>query len=171
MRFLDHTWTWDWCGEHGIALVEGEGRVAPRLADDPALTVRQRELHAAAGDHRAAEALAAALTAALGEWDECLVWATDWDVWEDQEDWPRLYAWRGGRGERRSLAAAPGHLFAAGEGDDLRFLLAHAIECGWDVVALPVLGGTPNGVRAHTSHDEWVAIHSVGPTRFAFLAG
>ena len=108
MRFLEHTLIWEWCREHGFAIDEPEGPVAPRLADDPALRHRERSMNTAAADPARARHLAHTLAASLGAWDECLVWATDWDVWTYAEDWPRYYAWRGRFGERRSLGTAPG---------------------------------------------------------------
>ena len=166
MVFLDHTLTWDWCRQHGVALDEGEGSVAPRLADDPTLTHREREVHSAAADTAAARALAGRLAAALGAWDECLAWVTDWDVWQNEEDWPRYYAWRARFGERRSLSAAPGHLFDAEDADALGEFLAHAIECGWDVTLLPARLGRSTGLRVRTSHDEWVELRAARPIDF-----
>jgi hypothetical protein len=166
MRFLDHTWIWDWCRENGYDLLAGEALVAPRLADDSTLEHRERIAHAAAGDASASREMALRLTRALGPWDECLAWATDWDVWEDKENWPRYYAWRAQYGEKRSASAAPGHLFSATDGRSLVEFIAHVIECGWDVTLLPARSGRPTGVRAHTSHDEWVELRASAPFDF-----
>ena len=166
MEFLDHTLVWDWCREHGYALVEPEGPVAPRLADDASLTHCELVVHKAATDARAAAALATRVLEALGPWDECLAWATEWDVWSDIEDWPRYYAWRGRFGERRSLGAAPGHRFVEGEGAALGELLVHALECGWDLTLLPATAGRPTGRQVRTSHDEWVELQSREPVGF-----
>ena len=171
MRFLDHTWIWDWCREHGFPLEEGEGPVAPRLATDPRLTHRERPMHSAAADADKARKLAPKLTAALGDWDECLVWATDWDVWPNEENWPRYYAWRDTFGERRSVAEAPGHLFAGGESSALTELLAHVLECGWDVTILPSKAGHATEIRMRTSHDEWIELLSNAPVGFGLAAG
>lgn len=171
MRFLDHTWTWDWCREHGFLLDEPEGAVAPRLAEDPTLVHRERCVHSAASDPAKARELAVQLAATLGGWDECLAWATDWDVWPNAENWPRYYAWRGRCGERRSLAEAPGHVFAHGDAGELRNFLAHVLECGWDVTLLPYRGGHTTGLRLRTSHDEWIELLSVAPTSFGVAAG
>lgn len=171
MKCLDHTWTWDWCREHGFVLDEGEGPVAPRLADDPRLVNRERLVHSAAGDAQAARALATRVTAAIGAWDECLAWATDWDVWPNEEDWPRYYAWRAQYSEKRSVAAAPGHLFSADDAGALGEFIAHAIECGWDVTLLPARAGRPTGMRVRTSHDEWVEFRAEAPVGFEPAAG
>ena len=171
MRFLDHTWTWDWCREHGFPLDEPEGPVAPRLAADPTLVHRERLVHSAASDPAKARVLAARLTATLGEWDECLAWATDWDVWPNEENWPRYYGWRDRFGERRSVAEAPGHVFNNSDVGELNSFLAHALECGWDVTLLPSRGSRATGVRARTSHDEWIELLSVAPMGFSLPGG
>lgn len=145
--------------------------VTPRLAEDPALAHHHRLDHDAAGVREEARRLAARTLTAIGPWQECLAWATDWDVWEIQEDWPRYYAWRASWSERRSLAAAPGHLFEQGDEEALAWFLGHALECGWDVTLLPVQDDRPTGVRIRTSHDEWVAIASAAPVEISAHAG
>jgi hypothetical protein len=173
MRFLCHTLTWDWCREHAVPLLNDEEGAsgAPRLADDPRALRRARHVHAAAGKRAEAETLARAAVDALGVWDQCLLWTTDWDVWPNEEDWPRYYAWRGAHGERRSVGEAPGHVFAHGEEPALAWLLAYVIECGWDASVVRVLGGAPTGIRLHASHDEWLAFASAHPIKFAAPAG
>ena len=171
MQFFEHTFVWDWCRTHGFPLVEDQPLVSPRLADDPTLIQHQRIVHSAAGLRDPAQRLASTAFGALDSWQSCLAWVTDYDVWENQEDWPRYYAWRAEYGERRSLAAAPGHLFTETEADALLWFLAHAIECGWDVTVLPVRGGKPTGIRLRTSHDEWIALHSVVPVNLVAPAG
>ena len=128
MRILDNSWTWDWCREHGFSLDKPEGPVAPRLAADPTLVHRECQVHSAASDPAKACELAAQLVATLGDWDECLAWATNWDVWPSWENWPRYYAWRDRFGERRSLAAAPGHVFNDSDAGELSSFLAHVLE-------------------------------------------
>jgi hypothetical protein len=171
MRFLDHTWTWDWCREHGFPLDEPDGPVAPRLANDPSLTHRERPVHSAAADSEKAHELAIKLAASLGDWDECLLWATDWDVWPNEENWPRYYAWRAQFAERRSVGEAPGHLFDRSDMSALTEFLAHVIECGWDVTILPSKASQATGLRIRTSHDEWIELLSVSPVRFSVAAG
>ena len=171
MRFLESTYVWDWCRTHGFPLIEDQPLVTPRLAPDPALVHSRRALHTAAGNREVAVELAAEACAALGRWQSCLAWATDWDIWENQEDWPRFYAWRGGYNERRSLAAVPGHLFDSADAAELARFVGHAIECGWDVSLLPTLDGGPTGLRIRTSHDEWIALDSTRPVSFIAAAG
>lgn len=84
--------------------------------------------HYAHGRRSGLEAAAARdLVAALGTWDECLVWITLWGVWGSGEDWPEYYAWRGSLGERRSLDVAPGHRF---DRDEVA-LLTQLLELVW----------------------------------------
>ena len=101
-------------------------------------------------------AVAAAAVRALGAWNECLVWVTEWGVWASGEDWPRFYAWRGAHGERRSLEVAPGHLFSAREAAEMEDLLTPVLENAWDATVLPALAGAPTDRRVVTSHDEWI---------------
>jgi hypothetical protein len=163
MEFFGHTLIWDWCRQNGYALDEGVAMVAPKLANDPSLVDGERTVHAAAGDVEASKALASRILKTLGNWDCCLLWATEWDVWEDIEDWPRYYAWRALFGEKRSLSAAPGHLFRSEEQLEILRLLSHALECGWDTTILPVREGRPSGIRLRSSHDEWIQFTAIKP--------
>jgi hypothetical protein len=105
----------------------------------------------------------------LGRWDECLVWPTDWDIWESDEDWPEFYAARAARGERHSLAAKPGHLFGVGELDDLRLFLGMVIQNGWDAHVLPLSKGSGER-RLRCSHDGWVELAASTPVEIAQAA-
>jgi hypothetical protein len=169
MTVLDHTLVWDWCREHGVPLVgDSAGSVGPiTLADDPTLDRRARLFYAEGQRSGREPANAAAAVIALAAWDECLVWVTEWGVWPSGEDWPRFYAWRGAHGERRSLGAAPGHLFGAGEIADLENLLTQILENGWDATLLPALGGAVTDRRVVTSHDEWIDVRSREPVEFS----
>jgi hypothetical protein len=110
--------------------------------------------------------LASDVARILGSWGSCLVWATDWDVWVNEEDWPAYYRWRGEHRERRSLGAAPGHLFTRDDMADFLALVTHAIRCGWDVTILPVSTDGPTGTRVRCSHDEWIEARSTQPISF-----
>jgi len=156
MQFFGYTLIWDWCRQNGYALDEGIGMVAPKLASDPSLIDGERIVHAAAGNLEASLALASKCLETLGNWDSCLLWVTEWDVWESIEDWPRYYAWRALFDEKRSLSAAPGHVFRSDEQLEILWLFSHALECGWDVVILPVRHERPTGIRLRSSHDEWI---------------
>jgi hypothetical protein len=166
MDFLDHTLIWDWCREHGVGL-EGDRT----LAEDPTLSERARVFYAEGQRSGREPAFAAAVVRALGAWDQCLVWLTEWGVWASGEDWPRFYAWRGALGERRSLEAAPGHLFRGEEAPELEELLTQIMENGWDATLLPSHGGAATDRRVVISHDEWVDVRSREPVEFSVAAG
>jgi hypothetical protein len=173
MEFLDHTLIWDWCRGCGVALA-GDGADPPvpiRLADDPTLELRARLLYAEGSRSGREPKFAAAAMRALGQWDECLVWITEWGVWPSGEDWPRFYGWRGAHGERRSLDEAPGQLFRASEASELHDLLTLVMENGWDATVLPTRDGTVSDRRVVVSHDEWIEVRSRRPIEFNVAAG
>jgi hypothetical protein len=152
MRFLFINETAEWCREHGMEVGERW-----ELLPDAQLTHVSRLLHLADGTPANAARITEASLVALGPWDECLLWLTDWDIWEQNEDWPGFYAARGARGERHSLASKPGHLFGAGEADDLRLFLTMVVQNSWDAHVLPVQGGAGER-RLRCSHDGWVEL-------------
>ena len=161
MRFLEIKEIWDWCGERGIVLEDDA-----RPADDPSLGHRGRSLYAT-GELSGREAqVAADCVRALGAWDECLLWITLVGVWPSGEDWPAFYAWRGSRGEKRSVDVAPACLFTMDEKDLLLALLTITFENAWDAYLLPASGGVALPVRARVSHDEWVEVHGKDPVSF-----
>src|SRR5579859_7087604 len=127
VEFLERNQFRAWAAAHGL-------RAEPRLREVP--VVHRGEY--AHGRRAGAEAAAAEdLVTRLGEWDESLVVITLWNVWPSSEDWPRFYAWRGARGERRSLNIAPGHVFARTERVLLTELLTLVMENAWDADVLP----------------------------------
>ena len=172
MDVLDHTFVWDWCRARGVAL-RGEGATPPepiRLADDPSLTHHERRYYAEGERSGREPAVAAAAIRALGAWHECLVWITEVGVWESSEDWPRFYAWRGAQAEKRSVEAAPGHLFRVGEAAELQELLTQVLENGWDATVLPASDGVVLNRRIVASHDEWIDVRSAVPVEFRVVA-
>jgi hypothetical protein len=169
MDALEDIVIWDWCREHGVALAGDQaGWGEPvRLAEDSTL-VHCSTVYYAEGKRSGREpAVAAAAVRALGAWDECLVWLTEWGVWPSSEDWPRFYAWRGAQGERRSLEAAPGHRFLAAETSELQELLTQILENGWDATLLPAQDGAVTDRRIVTSHDEWIEVRSREPVELS----
>lgn len=152
MEFLEGIEIHAWAEAHGLA--SGEGRELPL----PALPVVFSGQYAR-GRRSGEEAGAAKhLVTRLGEWDVCLVVITLWNVWPSGEDWPTFYAWRGARGERRSLNIAPGHLFAGSERWPLTELLTLVMENAWDADVLPSWQGHPISLHAKISHDEWYEV-------------
>lgn len=154
MEFLEDSQICEWAEERGLHCEDGVAGQLRDLESHPPKAYAQ-------GSRSGREADAAAeLVAALGEWDECLVWITLWGVWPSSEDWPEFYAWRGSRGERRSLRKAPGHLFDRSELTALAHLVELVMKNAWDADILCSRGGRADRVRARVSHDEWYQVLS-----------
>ena len=117
MDFLEHHEICDWAEARGLPCGE---RFTIQL---PPLQSHARKAYAEGRRSGREGAAARDLIAALGSWDECLVWITEWGVWPSGEDWPGFYTWRGALGEGRSLDVAPGHRFDNHEGPLLAQLL------------------------------------------------
>lgn len=163
MRFLEECEVEEWCAERDITLEDGEVRVVR----DPRLTHCSRRVYAN-GKRSGREAeIAGHAVAALGEWDECLLWVTLVGVWASGEDWPAYYALRGAENERRSLDKASGHWFDFGERPKLVRFLTAVMENGWNAATLPCRGGRTTDVRLCVSHDEWIEVQSRLPVDFA----
>jgi hypothetical protein len=152
MEFLERNQISEWAAQRGLE--RGEG-FDIRLPD---LVSRGRKAYARGGRSGRERVAAADLVQGLGTWDECLVWIRLWGVWPSSEDWPRFYAWRGGRGERRSLEVAPGHRFDSGESSLLSELLTLIMENAWDAEVMCSRSGRADTLRAKISHDEWYEI-------------
>lgn len=161
MRFLEINEVWEWCGRTGFPL-----DAHSRLVDDPTLTERIKWLYASGERSGREPGLAEDAVAALGSWDECLLWITEWGVWPSTEDWPRYYAARGALRERRSLETAPGQLFGLSERALLVEFLTQVMENGWDAWVLPTLGDRSLGRRVEISHDEWIELTAREPVPF-----
>jgi hypothetical protein len=152
VEFLEGNQIRAWAVAHGLASAKGRELRLPEL---PVVYRRQYAHGRRSGEEAAA---AADLSARLGEWDECLVVITLWNVWPSSEDWPAFYAWRGARGERRSLNIAPGHLLSRSEQVLLTELLTLVMENAWDADMLPSWHGQATSLRAKICHDEWCEI-------------
>ena len=164
MRFLAINEVWEWCQNHGFKLGDDHS-----LLPDPALVHRGRETYGESGRTGRESAVAARCIEALPPWQECLLWVVLWGVWPSSEDWPSYYAKRGERGERRSLHAAPGHLFTQSDLDAFREILTLVFENAWEAHVLPVTG-QPDSTRAFASHDGWVEVQSTQPVSFGVVA-
>ena len=165
MRFFEINEIWEWCAERGIVLEEGA-----RPADDPLMVHRGRWLYATGERSGRESSVAADCVRELGSWDECLLWITLTGVWPSGEDWPTFYAWRGARGEKRSVVVAPGYLFEAGEEDLLRQVLTQVMQNAWDAFVLPASASAAARVRARISHDEWIEVQGKSPVSFGVAA-
>lgn len=164
MQILHETECWEWCREHGIALLgdDPDSDLPIQLAPHPdmplvaSLSYRPDET---SGRERA---VARAAIRTLGDADECLVWITLWGIWPSTEDWPRFYAWRGRHGMRRSLDDSPGHQFGAADRAELEALLTQILESAWDATLLVA----HSDFRIVISHDEWIEVRSPVPVQF-----
>ncbi len=152
MDFLEDNEICEWAKERGLPCGAGFKLQLPELESQPRKDY--------ANGHRSGREGAAArdLNASLGSWDECLVCITAWGVWPSGEDWPQFYAWRGARGERRSLDVAPGHRFDSGEFDLLAELLELIMTNAWDAHILCSRNGRADRLRGMICHDEWYQI-------------
>ena len=152
MEFLESNQVSAWAEAHGLTCEDG------RELQVPAVPAVHRGAYAHGRRSGAEARVVEDLIGRLGEWDECLVVITLWNVWSSSEDWPTFYAWRGARGERRSLNIAPGHLFVQSEGPLLTELLTLVMENAWDAAVLPSWHDRATGLHAKISHDEWYEI-------------
>lgn len=160
MQFLEDNEIWEWCRERGIAL-DKPSRYKRSLPKPYGTTTEKQHIVYAEGKRSGREAsVAATVSDALGDWEECLLWITQVDAWPSSEDWPHYYSLRGQHGERRSLDTAPGHLFVPTERTLLTAFLTAVLENGWDAFVLPAAHGRANFLRAFLSHDEWVEIQT-----------
>jgi hypothetical protein len=157
MEFLETNQICKWTEERGLRRGEGFTVQLPELQPHP------RRIYAS-GRRSGLEAGAASdIVAALGTWDECLVWITLWGVWPSGEDWPEFYAWRGSHGEPRSVDIAPGQRVDYAELTLLAQLLELVMKNAWDAEILCSRSGRADQVRAKISHDEWYQL-SGSPT-------
>jgi len=80
-------------------------------------------------------------------------------VWGSSENLHLYYRVRESYGDRRQLAAAPGHLFAKHEGGDLATFIQLALIFGWDFYLLT----SPAYHMAFVSHDEFIEFYTDDP--------
>jgi len=92
------------------------------------------------------------IEAAVRPWDRCLLWVTDWGIWQSSVNWHLYYRLRQTYGEHRLIEEAPAHLFLDYEADDLVSFLQFGLGAGWN---MHVLTAEDYG-RVFISHDEWV---------------
>lgn len=92
------------------------------------------------------------LDQALQPRDACLLWVTEWGVWESSENRHLYYRLRQSYRDQRLLKSAPAHLFLDYEAPDLVTFLQVGLICGWDMHLISYGGYA----RAFVSHDEYV---------------
>ena len=149
MDFLEKSEIEEWCAEHRVPLPlsEAVGTVLSTRFFGQAVSARGQE-----------PAVVAAAVAELGEWDECLLWIQEWDIWPSSENWPAYYAERDVHDERRSLQVAPGHLAQSEDRETLANFLRITLENAWEAWVIPVVGAHWTGRWVHTSHDEFAKV-------------
>jgi hypothetical protein len=162
MRFLETNEIEEWCANNSISLKNGD-RVYPEA--NPSLSYTSVCYFTESGQSNREPIVSASCVQALGEWDEALLWITQWGVWTSSEDWPTYYRLRGSYEERRSLETAPGHLFAVEEKAILIEFLAIVMENGWDAFIFPKSLAKPDEIRAFISHDGRIDLYSLSPIK------
>jgi|ERR1700730_3437456 len=90
----------------------------------------------------------------LQPWRRCLLWITQWGVWESSENWHLYYRLRQSYDDRLLIEEAPAHLFLDYEGHDLVSFIQIALSNGWDFSLLSD-SGYPS---VFASHDEWIEV-------------
>jgi hypothetical protein len=106
--------------------------------------------------------LGAALARGQGDFSTCMVWAAELvfgDHSLEEEDfhgWAPYRRWRRGWQEKRSLYEAPGHVFMAGEQDELARVVDFAIRLGWDAL----VGSDTKKPIVHLSHNDLITLYA-----------
>lgn len=135
----------DWCKQHEIELDERE---RPRHPDKAFHCIR-------CGVPKLLERLTwfcRFVEGKLQPHQQCLLWITDWGIWESSENWHLYYRLRQGYGDFQLIEEAPGHLFQDYETPDLITFLEVGVISGWDMHLCPTNGYG----RAFISHDGWI---------------
>ncbi len=90
-----------------------------------------------------------------------LFFIEEFGVWPSSENMEIFNGYRRSLGEMRSLGETPGHLFGAGELDQVEALLCLSLYFCWDTL----LVSSDSTVAILTSHDEIVAVAESHPLR------
>ena len=88
----------------------------------------------------------------LRPWTRCLLWITEWGIWESSENWHLYYRLRQSYEDRRLIEEAPAHMFFDYEANDLISFLQIGLASGWDISLL----SQDRYSHVFISHDEWV---------------
>ena len=116
--------------------------------------------------------VAGALTAALDEGSDIMVWATQL-VFGDRSTepspplhWLPYARWREAQGPSGPLDDCPGHVFAAGERVEAAFVVEQAILMGWDAL----IGSKTRKPVVTLSHDDIIGVHARSRPASLYLA-
>jgi hypothetical protein len=138
MRFLETNEIEEWCTNNSISLKNGD-RVYPEA--NPSLSDTSVCYFTESGQPNREPIVSASCVQALGEWDEALLWLTQWGVWTSSD------------------------LFAVEEKAILIEFLAIVTENGWDAFIFPKSLAKPDEIRAFISHDGRIDLYSLSPIK------
>jgi hypothetical protein len=160
MRALTLVQTQDWCKSRGILL---DARGLPERKN-PDFATADFYVPPAGARHAW---LARFVAQKMRPWSTCLLWVTEWTIWESSNNWPLYNRLRSAYAEERSIEDAPGHLFSDMEADDLANFLQLGLSFGWDMHVLNADGNS----QLFASHDEWLRIGLTDSTKIDEIAG
>jgi hypothetical protein len=156
MKVLEQAAIDEWCAARGFAL----GPNARFVCGGKSGTVQLQRYGRPGTRPEGVTQIAGDILAALGRWDECLVWIT----LTESPGKPLSAASRdpslSDTTELRALEAHPGRLFVANERQHLSELLYWVLETGRDVHVLPVRQNQHMGVSLFISHDGWLELRA-----------
>jgi hypothetical protein len=155
MKVLEQPAIDEWCADRGFTMGANS-----RLVCGNTPTVQLQRYGRPGARPEGVTQIAGDILAALGRWDECLVWIA---VTAPAGKSPAA----GSRDpslsdttELRSLEAHPGRLFNGAERQHLSELLYWVLETGRDVHVLPARQTRNIGVSLFISHDGWLELHA-----------
>jgi hypothetical protein len=156
MKIMEQAAIDDWCQGRGFTL----GPNARFLCGGKSGSVQLQRYGRPGSRPEGVTQIAGDILAALGRWDECLVWIamsgpTGRPASPGSRD-PSL----SDTTELRALEAHPGRLFGATERQHLSELLYWVLETGRDVHVLPARQDRNIGVSLFISHDGWLELHA-----------
>jgi hypothetical protein len=141
-----------WCEEHALSVNRAAHPIINNRAHSITTSISAISWTRLTG-------LSGFIASYLEPFDECLLWVTLSGVWGSSENLHLYYRVRESYGDRRQLAAAPGHLFAKHEGADLATFIQLALIFGWDFYLLTF----PAYHTAFVSHDEFIEFYTDDP--------
>jgi hypothetical protein len=134
-----------WCERHHVSL----GPRGKPVLFEAGLFKSRLAIPTAASKHFAFCRLIEEL---LRPWGRCLLWVTEWGVWESSENWQLFYRLRQSYGDNSLIEEHPAQLFLEHEAFDLISFIQTGIGAGWDFVLLT----NSDYSRVSVSHDEWI---------------
>ncbi len=155
MRCLTEPQYLDWLREHEIA-VQFDAP-APALASDFEL------LFQTPTEARTQRMLARDVATWLAPFENSLLWLFG-SPFQKPDELAILAGLRRAHGEERPISAAPGHLFASRETDELTGWLSLLMGFNWDACLVCAPG---QSMMFRMTHDEYLCLLTSDPDRFA----